>query len=124
MDVEIVEDDDKGLNVRMLQGDAAVKGYVISLCEEWLDYVEANHFSDWNEYYRIWRGIWAAEDKTRTLERSRIVTPASQQAVESAVCEIEEATFGQGFYFDIRDNNRTKTKAKFLKEQKLSLIHI
>ena len=118
MDVEIVEDDDKGLNVRMLQGDAAVKGYVISLCEEWLDYVEANHFSDWNEYYRIWRGIWAAEDKTRTLERSRIVTPASQQAVESAVCEIEEATFGQGFYFDIRDNNRTKTKAKFLKEQK------
>ena len=122
MDVEIVEDNEDGLNVRMLEGDSALKGYVISLTQEWLDYVDANHFSQWDEFYRIWRGIWAAEDKTRTLERSRIVTPASQQAVESAVCEIEEATFGQGFYFDIRDDNieltKLRQKQKQLEKQK------
>ena len=103
MAAEIIEENP--LEPRILEGDSALKGYVLNLCEEWQEYVESNHFSQWDEFYRIWRGIWAEQDKTRTMERSRIVTPASQQAVESAVCEIEEATFGQGYYFDIRDDN-------------------
>ena len=37
-------------------------------------------------------------------ERSRIISPALQQAVESSVAEIEEATFGRGNFFDIRDD--------------------
>ena len=111
MDVEIIEENSE-LDSRMLQGDSSLKGYVINLCQEWQEYVESNHFSQWDEFYRIWRGIWAESDKTRLMERSRIVTPASQQAVESAVCEIEEATFGQGYYFDIRNDNLELTKLK------------
>ena len=58
--------------------------------------MEANYFRKWDEYYRIWRGHWAEEDRTRSTERSRLITPATQQAVESSVSELEEATFGKG----------------------------
>ena len=58
----------------------------------------------WDEYYRLWRGIWSVEDKTRQMERSRLIAPALQQAVESSVAELEEATFGRGKWFDIKDD--------------------
>jgi hypothetical protein len=41
---------------------------------------------------------------TRQSERSRIISPALQQAVESSVAELEEATFGRGKWFDISDD--------------------
>ena len=59
-----------------------------------------------DEYYRLWRGIWAEEDSMRGSERSRIISPALQQAVESSVAEVEEATFGRGTFFDIKDDKR------------------
>ena len=37
-------------------------------------------------------------------ERSKIISPALQQAVESSVAELEEATFGRGKWFDIKDD--------------------
>ena len=40
----------------------------------------------------------------RESERSRLIAPATQQAVESSVAEIEEATFGRGNFFDIKDD--------------------
>ena len=40
----------------------------------------------------------------RESERSRLIAPALQQAVESSVAEVEEATFGRGKWFDIRDD--------------------
>ena len=40
----------------------------------------------------------------RDSERSRLISPATQQAVESSVAEIEEATFGRGKFFDIKDD--------------------
>jgi hypothetical protein len=100
----IVDNTPKALRDPMLEGTNSLQGYVMDKLSEWETYVNQNYFSQWDEYNRIWRGIWSAEDKTRTIERSRIITPASQQAVESSVCEIEEATFGQGRYFDIRDD--------------------
>ena len=54
----------------------------------------------------------------RNSERSRIISPALQQAVESAVAEVEEATFGRGKWFDIKDNyTDTQTQdVQFLRE--------
>ena len=78
--------------------------WVMNKCNEWRDHFEANYQQDFDEYYRLFRGIWASEDKTRASERSRIVAPALQQAVESTVAEIEEATFGRGRFFDIKDD--------------------
>jgi len=78
--------------------------FVMTKVNDWGDYYENNYAKKHEEYYRLWRGIWNASDATRKAERSQIIAPALQQAVESNVAEIEEATFGRGKYFDIKDN--------------------
>ena len=75
-----------------------------TLTLEWRHHYEGNYEDKHDEYYRLWRGIWAENDKTRQSERSRIIAPALQQAVESAVAEIETASFSQAFMFDIEDS--------------------
>ena len=82
----------------------SLEDWVLNKVDTWGDYYENNYAKKHEEYYRLWRGIWDASDKTRKAERSQIIAPALQQAVESNVAEIEEATFGRGTYFDIKDN--------------------
>ncbi len=72
--------------------------------ETWRTHRDTNYVQKWDEYYRLWRGIWLQEDRTRSSEKSRIIAPALQQAVESSVAELEEATFGRGKWFDIQDD--------------------
>jgi hypothetical protein len=86
------------------EADKELTDFVTDHCQRWRDYRDTNFLPDWLEYERIFRGQWASEDKTRESERSRIVTPATQQAVETRHAEIMEAIFGQGEYFDIEDN--------------------
>ena len=86
--------------------DKELVSFVVDHCDRWRDYRNTNYLSDWQEYERIFTGEWAAEDKTRDSERSRIVTPATQQAVETRHAEIIEAIFGQGEFFDIQDDIR------------------
>jgi len=100
----MTEDDYKGL----YEADAA--GWVMAKCNQWRDHYESNYAEKFEEYYRLWRGIWAAEDSMRHSERSRIISPALQQAVESSVAEVEEATFGRGRFFDIRDDIADQNK--------------
>jgi hypothetical protein len=79
--------------------------WVLSYIEDWRDHRDTNYLSDWKEYERLWRGEWAAEDRLRDSERSRITSPALQQAIENHTAEIEEAIFGQGDHlFDIQDD--------------------
>lgn len=70
----------------------------------WREHRRNEYEDKWEEYYRIWRGIWDAQDKNRESERSRLISPATQQAVEATVAELEEATFGRGTWFDIADD--------------------
>lgn len=86
------------------QSDKELTAFVVDHCERWRDWRDTNYLDDYLEYERIFRGEWAAEDKTRDSERSRIVTPATQQAVETRHAEIMEAIFGQGEFFDIEDD--------------------
>ena len=72
--------------------------------EEWRNHRDTNYLTKWDEYYRLWRGIWSSEDKSRKSEKSQLITPALQQAVEASVAELEEATFGRGKWFDIKDD--------------------
>ena len=72
--------------------------------EGWRTHREMNYTAKWDEYYRLWRGIWDSSDRLRKSERSKIIAPALQQAVESSVAELEEATFGRGKWFDIQDD--------------------
>lgn len=82
--------------------------WVMEKANKWRDHYTSNHQEKFEEYYRLWRGQWDASDKTRESERSRIIAPALQQAVESSVAEVEEATFGRGKWFDIKDDHRDK----------------
>ena len=96
-----------------------VESWVMDKVEQWRDHYSANYEEKFDEYYRLWRGIWSAEDKTRESERSRLISPALQQAVESSVAEVEEATFGRGKWFDIRDDRKDQNKqdVAYLREQ-------
>jgi hypothetical protein len=81
-----------------------LEAWVVAKCNDWRDIQESNYYAKWDEYYRIWRGIFDAKDKERSSERSTLISPATQQAVESSVSELEEATFGRGSFFDITDD--------------------
>ena len=87
-----------------LDSEQSLENWVMYKCDTWRNHFEANYQEKFNEYYRLWRGIWSPADSERKSERSRIISPALQQAVESSVAEIEEATFGRGRYFDISDD--------------------
>ena len=78
--------------------------FIVDHTDRWRDYRDSNYMDAWNEYERIFRGQWDAADKTRESERSRIISPATQQAVETRHAEIMEAIFGQGDFFDIKDD--------------------
>jgi len=86
------------------EADKELTDFITSHCDKWRDWRDTNFLPDYLEYERIFRGQWASEDKTRESERSRIVTPATQQAVETRHAEIMEAIFGQGDFFDIEDD--------------------
>jgi formaldehyde-activating enzyme involved in methanogenesis len=87
-----------------LMAENTLESWVMHKCESWRDYYESNYEEDFDEYYRLWRGQWDPADSQRASERSRIISPALQQAVESNVAELEEATFGRGKFFDIADD--------------------
>jgi hypothetical protein len=103
------------------ENDKELVSFVVDHCDRWRTYRDINFLPDWEEYERIFRGQWASEDKTRESERSRIVTPATQQAVETRHAEIIEAIFGSGEFFDIKDDiqdvNGDPMDVEFLKLQ-------
>ena len=88
--------------------------WVVDKCRQWRDHYESNYQEKHEEYYRLWRGIWSQEDVERLSERSKIIAPALQQAVESNVAELEEATFGRGTWFDIKDDMNDPERADIM----------
>ena len=97
----------------------SIEDWVITKCNDWRDNYESNYSTRFDEYYRLWRGIWDAADSSRASERSRISAPSLQQAVESNVAELEEATFGRGKWFDVSDNvgDKDRQDVMFLRQK-------
>lgn len=75
--------------------------WLLPKLDAWESFRDTNYKEKWEEYYRLWRGIWISEDKNRQSERSKLIAPALQQAIEASISEIEEATFGRGTWFDM-----------------------
>ena len=64
-----------------------------------------NKFKEsWREYTRLWRGFYTEKDKNNDSERSKLIAPALQQAVEMTVAEMEEAVFNRSAWFDVSDD--------------------
>jgi hypothetical protein len=103
-------------SVRFIEED--LENWVINKVDNWREFFETNYDEKFDEYYRMWRGIWSDDDKTRESERSKIVSPALLQAVESSVADVEEATFGRGKFFDIQDDmgDTDRSDVRFLRE--------
>lgn len=90
------------------QQEKELVAFVVDHCEKWREYRDQNYLEAWNKYERIWLGKWDASDKDRQSERSRVISPATQQAIETRHAEIIEAIFGQGEFFDIADDLQDK----------------
>ena len=58
----------------------ALASWLTYRLEGWRTHRNINYIPMWDEYYRLWRGIWSAEDKTRQTERSRLIAPAPAPA--------------------------------------------
>ena len=78
--------------------------WVLDRVDQWEEHRNSNYREKWDEYYRIWRGIWTNDDRTRQSEKSKLISPATQQAIEATVAELEEATFGGHRWFDVADD--------------------
>lgn len=100
----IDENIDKNEFVTETEADKELVNFVLGHCDEWRNHRDVNYLIYWQEYERLFRGIWDPADKTRDSERSQLITPAMAQAVESKQAEISEAIFGRGEWFDIEDD--------------------
>jgi len=83
----------------------------------WRTTRDSNYFDLWDQYWNIWRGQWNARLKQRDSERSRLIAPATQQAVDATVAEMVEATFGRGDWFDIRESSDAPPQILQMAEQ-------
>src|SRR5688572_299028 len=110
-EISSIENDED--TVEQMRRDELV-GWVMARVDPWRRWRD-NQFKDrWSEYYRLWRGFWVENDKSRESERSKLISPALQQAVEMTVAEMEEATFGRGEWIDISDDYEDPEKEDIL----------
>ena len=98
-----------------------LREWVLDRVDQWEDHRNTNYMSKWDEYYRLWRGIWANDDKTRQSEKSKLISPATSQAIEATVAELEEAIFGGNRWFDLEDDilDQNKQDAEYIR----NLLH-
>lgn len=83
---------------------SALVTWVVTRVRHGREQRDAKYAKRWAEYTRLWRGFWSDGDKNNDSERSRLIAPALQQAIEANVAEIEEAVFGKEAWFDTEDD--------------------
>lgn len=98
--------------------------WVMTYVEEWRRQRDTSFQKKWAEYYRLWRGFWDPADKNKDAERSKLIAPALQQAVEMTVSEMEEATFGRDMWLDMTDDydDQEKGDVEVLRDRLLEEI--
>ena len=65
--------------------------WVMEHVQEWETFRDTENKTRWDEYWRLWRGVWSAQDQQRLKEKSRAIMPDLSTAVESAVAELDDA---------------------------------
>jgi len=93
------------------QSEKDLVSFVVDHCDKWRDWRDSNYETKWDEYERIYYGVWAAEDRTRDSERSKIISPATRQAVDNRVAETMEGFAGSGKLFEISDDGLDQNSA-------------
>ena len=76
------DNDSKTSTTEESPGRSALVSWVVNRIKHARDVRDAEYGESWREYTRIWRGIYSSSDKTTDSERSRLISPATAQAVE------------------------------------------
>jgi hypothetical protein len=102
METEFTSDEE----VEVTESDKELVSFVVDHCDKWRDWRDSNYETKWDEYERIYYGVWSAEDRTRDSERSKIISPATRQAVDNRVAETMEGFAGSGKLFEVIDDGQ------------------
>lgn len=78
--------------------------YVLAYIRPWRDARNMSFTVAWDQYQRIFMGVWDAADVARLSERAQTILPMSQEAVETWAADIADATFGHGDFFEIEQD--------------------
>lgn len=84
--------------------------FVVTHTDQWREHRNTNFLDLWHAYERTYRGVFQDSDKTKSSERSTIVSPATAQAVDTKVAEMAEATLSTDNFFDIDDDREDVNK--------------
>jgi hypothetical protein len=101
--------------------DAYLVSWVMGKVKRWREHRDVNYLQDWNDYYNLWRGKWQDNLRAKTAERSKLIAPALQQAVDQTHAEMVEAVFGRATWIDIDDDIQSANyqQAQELRDQLL-----
>ena len=80
--------------------------YVMDRVTQWRLFRDGNYKDRWERYAALYRGEWNSSLKHKNAERSKIVTPATMNAVDQSVAEMAEAIFGRGKWFDVDEDGK------------------
>lgn len=89
---------------------SALAGWIMARVNSWETWRNNQYKTRWDEYYRMYRGVWTSADATRSSERSRIMSPELSQAIETQVAEIEDALFSRERWVDLVDDVQDEQK--------------
>lgn len=92
------------------ESNTSLVAYVMDRVQRGRQVRDQKYAKRWNEYTRLWRGFWSDEDKNQNSERSKLISPALQQAIEMSVAEIEEAVFSRTAWLEIDEDVADKDK--------------
>ena len=85
--------------------------WVMERVVRWRNARDNEYDEKWQNYWSLWKGEWNPRLKAKNAERSKLIAPALQQAVDQTVAEMVEATFGRGNWVDISDDVDAQQRA-------------
>jgi hypothetical protein len=106
MSVNITDDQ----NVKPVTPGAEVVSYCVHLVAQNRDSRDLKYKGKWDQYERVYRGIYSSSDQSREGERSRLIAPALMQAIDSIHATITDAIFGRQQWIDIEDEFADESK--------------
>ncbi len=100
----LVDPREEKANQRPYEGEDLLVRWVTDRVNQWERDRNSNYLERWDEFYRIWRCEWTEEDKTRQVERSKLMPTDLSEAVQKATSEMQDAFFGRENWLDASDN--------------------
>lgn len=97
-------DDPTNANIKKVRPGDSLVWHVMPIVQENRGIRDRLYKQAWDKYERTFRGLYTGADKTRSNERSRLVSPALAAAIDSVSATIEDAIFARDRWFDTADD--------------------